>query len=693
MQQIKNSGRFDFKTLILFAIVLFIAFLPISGFFFYIKNDAFSNYFPAKFFMSESIHAGYLPLWNPYINFGIPQYGDMNAGYWSPVTWLIAGTVGYNAYSFTLELLLYILLGGWGMYKLSGHWIQNKNICILTGLAFMCCGYHIAHLQHFNWISASAFLPWCFWSYLNLIHKRTVTTTLTSVLLFYLFIASAHPGLIIGAFYFFLAILFFSFFKNDQGTHFKKRLLQYCTTQLFFILAMVLLSAGIIAGYSDIIPHFIRGEKISLESSLPHSSNIKTWISLLLPFSTVKNNAFFDTELTLRNSYFSLTFLLFLVVAVVSKKSRWQKFLLFLGLTFALLSAGGPVKIFAHHYIPFIGYVRLAGEFRIFAIIAFIIVAAIELNKYFSNEQNNESNKLKWISYILGIILITCCCWALYNIIINNQSILFNLANIQSFKGFPEKTKYIIDTISFYDALLIQGFIQLILLSLVYRSMQSKKIRMLRFLLIADIILSSLLNIPYTGVGKTTVSHLQSVINLSPKGIPIPPLQPVKNNDTIPASENALIGNWSMYNKQIGTTKEMPYPIQLNNMRTFFDSTLGEAGAKYFEKPFLYTNEGNADITILNFSPNEIRIRVVADSTSKLVVLQNEYPHWIYAKNGVIQKVGQEGFNFMAVPVNKGKNEIVLLFKPTHIKIAMYISALVFILYIFIIVFYKTKRI
>src|ERR1700710_1306979 len=134
MQVYANSNRLSLKTILFFVLVLFIAFLPVSTFLFFLKNDAFNGYFPPKFFMSESIHAGYLPLWNPYINFGIPQYGDMSSGYWSPVTWLIASTVGYNAYSFTVELLFYILLGGLGMYKLTGIFKLDKRVRIIAGI-------------------------------------------------------------------------------------------------------------------------------------------------------------------------------------------------------------------------------------------------------------------------------------------------------------------------------------------------------------------------------------------------------------------------------------------------------------------------------------------------------------------------------------------------------------------------------
>ena len=154
MQVYGNSNRVPLNYFLLLLAVLLIAFLPISSCLFSLKNDAFTGYFPPKFFMSESIHAGYLPLWNPYINFGIPQYGDMSSGYWNPITWLIAGTIGYSAYSFTFEALLYILLGGIGMYLLTGIWKVDKRLSFIAASAYMCSGYNIGHLQHFNWLSA-----------------------------------------------------------------------------------------------------------------------------------------------------------------------------------------------------------------------------------------------------------------------------------------------------------------------------------------------------------------------------------------------------------------------------------------------------------------------------------------------------------------------------------------------------------
>lgn len=157
MQVYAKSSMLSLKTFLFFLLTVFIAFLPVSSFMFFLKNDAFAGYYPPKFFMSESLHFGFLPLWNPYINFGIPQYGDMSSGFWSPITWLIASSVGYNAYTFTIEVLCYILLGGLGFYHLLKLWVRDKRIRIIGAIAFMCCGYNVGHLQHFNWLSEPHF--------------------------------------------------------------------------------------------------------------------------------------------------------------------------------------------------------------------------------------------------------------------------------------------------------------------------------------------------------------------------------------------------------------------------------------------------------------------------------------------------------------------------------------------------------
>ncbi|MBC7936790.1 MAG: hypothetical protein H7Y86_15670 [Rhizobacter sp.] len=693
MQVYTKTNWGKLKILFFFFAIVFVAFLPVSSFLFFLKNDAFTGYFPPKFFMSESLASGYLPFWNPYINFGFPQYGDMSGGYWSPVTWLIASTVGYNAYTFTLEVFFYIFLGGIGMYQLTRHWQLGKRVRLITAVAFMCCGYYVGHLQHFNWLSGAAFLPWCLWSYLLLANTPSLKVILLNVVLFYLLLSSAHPGIIIGAVYFFIAVAGYYFFSaiKDSGNanSFKKSIWPHTV----FILLLLLVSTGMIAGYADIIPHFVRGNKNSFPTGPSDSSSFQSWTSILFPLSTVKNDSWFVSDLSLRDSYFSLPLLLFFFLSLLTKKTGWQKFLLGLGTFFFLLSVGGIFQDLASRFLPLIGYVRLNGEFRIFSILSFILIAAIELNKYFKEEKKFEGT-IRWVYYAVELIIITSIVWSVYQVISTKQSLLFHTTALSSQGGIINSLKFFIDNASYYDCLLIQSVIQLFITWFIKLSLKRKDSFLLLKVIMVDMVAATLLMVPFTGAGKASLKQVQEVLNNSPKGIPVPTLQPVNNNDTIPSNKNELIGSWSMFSKQIGNVKEVPYPIQLKTMKEFFKDTYMQNELLYFNKPFVFIKDNNDSfqVKINSFSPNKMQFVVIIDEPGKQLILQqNNYPHWIATVNGKEGQIVTEGAGFMSIPLQKGKNEVIFLFEPSLIKKAMLVSFLAFIVVLSCLLFLLLK--
>jgi hypothetical protein len=698
MQFYANSNRLSLKTILFFTAIVVIAFLPVSSFLFFLKNDAFVGYFPPKFFMSESLHAGHLPLWNPYINFGFPQYGDMSGGYWSPITWLLAATVGYNAYTLTIELLLYILIGGLGMYKLASYFQMNKQVSWIAAVAFMCCGYNVGHLQHFNWLSGAAFLPWCCWAYLGLLNNFSAKKVLSATLLFYLLLSSAHPGISISAMYFFVAIGVYAFFKNENGLSIKARLQKFSLTHLLLLLMLLLLSAGMIAGYLDIIPYFLRGEKISLPDALLHPTNAQSWISVLFPFATVKNDGFYQTDPSMRNCYFGLSLLLFFLLACVGKKNSWQKFLLVIGLLFALLSTGGMVKIFAYKFIPLIGFVRLNGEFRIFALLCFILIAAIELAK-FIDQQKSFAGTIKWIYYFVEILVLSALIFGLYKAFSTGESIVYKGSFILAQNGFAAKLKALIDAISFYDTFWIQGIIQLLLLWSIKWCLKNQQWNLLMKIAVADMVLACMLNIPFTGVGKASVAQVQAILNQSPKGIPTPALQSIMLNGSSSLEQKGMIGDWSMYNKQIGTKREVTYPIILKNSRAYFDKDAITGKENHLDKPFIFGADSNIfSINLTAFSPQGIEVNVNSNAASQLIIQQNYYPHWYYVNGKERKAMNAYETSFMSAPVSKGNNHIQIEFEPTIVKATMLISAIVFCMFCLLLWYYfkrsaKTKKV
>jgi hypothetical protein len=674
MQWYTKSERLSLKTILFFIAIVLIAFLPISSFLFFLKNDAFTGYFPPKFFMSESIHAGYLPLWNPYINFGFPQYGDMSGGYWSPITWIIASTAGYNAYTFTIETLFYIVLGGLGIFRLMSSWQLNAAVILIGAVAYMCCGYMVGHLQHFNWLSGAAFLPWCFWSYQLFLQKFSGRHVVQTAVLLYMLVASAHPGISISTAYFFIAYLVYHFLSNTGNATISARLKSLSVSHILLIALFFLLGAGMISGYLDLLPQFIRGEKISLRDSLLHPTNIQSWISALFPFATVKNEWLFNNDISARNCYFSLTLLLFFILSLVNKKIGLQRFLLAAGFLFALLASGGIFKTLAYQFVPFIGYVRLNGEFRIFAIFCFVLTACLELDKYIKLKKS-FSGAIQWIYYTIEIAVIAGIIFGLYKAFGGKESFIYKLESINTQNGFSFKLKAFIDAVSFYDTFWMQGIIQLLLLRGIKWCLRFNNWQLLKKILIADMIIACLMNIPFTGVGKASVAQIQSVLNKSPKGIPLPLLSPIKNNVAGTTDENSMVGDWSMYNKQIGTAKEVPYPIILKNMRAYFDKDAITAKENHLDKAFLFIEDSVAGtIQLLSFSPQQMELKLQSNKVTQLILQQNFYPHWYYSNGSDKKELNQYGINFMSLPIEKGELHLKISFEPTLIKYGMLLS-------------------
>ncbi len=655
-------------------IVFLIAFAPIASFVFALKNDFFLGYFPPKFLLSETLRSGQFPLWNPYISFGLPFYADMNGAYWNPITWIIALTTGYSAYTLTLELLLYVLLGGIGMYKLARQFSNNTYVCLTAGLAFLCNGFVIGHLQHLNWISCSAFLPWCIWGILSIDKAATIRNYIYTVLAFFFLITASHPGMIIGAIYFFTALVLFLLYQRYHNLK-KGAFLSGLKRYSVFILVLCMVSSGLIASYIDILPYFARNSKVDLALSLSENTNVQSWLSLLLPFGTVKGSAFFGNDIALRNNYFSLILAIFFLASLVLPKTKQQWFFIVTGIFFFILSLGGPVKLFAHNYLPLIGYVRVNGEFRIFSIICFIITSTQSFH-FFSQEQKNLKPKLNILIKMLALIYSILLVYALFNILQGQTGLTHITSNTNNWR---DSVKTTIDKLQFSDTIFLQSLVQIPLLILLSKALLKQQYKRILFLTAVDVVIATMLNMPFTGVGKIPVAKIDAIHKQSPRGIPMPKLQALKLHDTIPNADSTLVGDWSFYNKQIGKSKPVLYPVKIMSNYLFYEQLGKDSSISVAKLPFVFISSSITNprfeviqkleqANILSFTTNDMQLKFNADSNGYLVYLQNYYPHWKYKSSITDRNVIKAGPGFMAAPVTKGENILKLSFEPKLIK-------------------------
>jgi hypothetical protein len=675
MKKIRKISEYPFLIFFLFVII---AYLPVLLPFFHLKNDLITQNLPTRYFISESLYSDYFPWWNPYIHFGIPQYGDMNNGFWNPFLWLIAKTFGYNIWTITLEEMLYILVGGWGMYKVLRELGITNGIGILIAISYMSCGYVVGHLQHFCWITGIGFFPFVCLYFLRINRSPQLKNFILGSLSVFLFVSSTHPGLIIGALYFLLfGILFIFLFRKTNCRNFYQR--NFWLINFTFLLLSSVFSIVVIASDLDVIRSISRGAKVSLTQSLLHPTSFQCYLSLLFPLA-VNKSSLFATDISMRNVYMGLV----PIIAVVLSLKYINKKILITTLVpllfFIFLSSGGIFKTFFYHVLPLLGYVRLNGEFTYFVILTILLLSAFILQSFTTDENFKVLLKryVRWSKLFFLVVMIV----TLFFILFQHSSIIYQDI---SFENLKSAIKNILDNFYFTDLLFLNALIQFITIALVGRKYSHRKIF---FVLAGNMVVITWLVLPFTGLGMASKKEMSQKMTMLPRGLHAQELQSLNQTKFLDPSLRNELWLLGSYSKKIGYPVEEQYPIQLNTTRKFFEDTalhdfINKQSFIFLCKDTIIGSQTNYDSTIIKpveFGPGDLTVTVSNFNDSLLVFLQNNYPYWETWVNGKKESHFTVFKTFIGLPLKKGNNEIRFKFNPMVIRMALKINILVFVL-------------
>ncbi len=674
---------------LLLAIFILVAYLPVLLPYYHLKNDFVTQIFPTRFFIGESLYSNTFPWWNPYINYGIPQYGDMASGFWNPMLWLIAKCFGYTIFTTTLEEIFYILIGGWGIYKLSKYLQITKEVAIICAISFMSGGFIVGHLQHLCWITGATFFPYVLLFYLKALKNPTLKHFILGGIFGFVFIASTHPGLIIGSIYFFLFAFIFllllnrSFFTNLTRAQVAKVSIMYALFILFF-------SPIVWTSNLEVLQFLTRVSKVSIEETLMGPTTLASYISLIFPLS-VHKGTFFQTDISMRNVSIGLPLLVGIYFYFKSKNLKQTFPLLSLLTFFILLAAGGSFKIFAHKFLPLLAYVRLNGEFSYFVFILLILIGGTGLSNLQSSL--NGQSKLKKAFFAIQICLIVGFIATLIYVIITKDSIVFSLHNAYR----PWTIKLFIDLVTIWDLTLISILIQLTLTLFIKNSFTSSVLLPVCIYLV----LLTWLCLPFTGLGKIPRSQVQAIISTFPKGIVKPNQKSINENKYIDARYEPIIGSAAFYSKQIGYPTQPAYPILLNSTKRFYNNRAIAAFIRNQSYLFLstdttinaHTSYDSSKIQVENYTPTVIKTRILNEAFRYVILLQNNYPHWeVYINGKHIQHFTAFG-TFIGVPLKKGINYVEFRFTPKLLQIILSLNILILVLGLVVISLKRAKNI
>ena len=124
-----------------------------------IQWDAIDVHYSSQKYFADSVAAGELPHWTPYIFSGFPFLADPQVGAWYPLNWPFF-LLGVTPRAIQFEIFLHALLACFGAWLLARRLLQNESASLVAGLGYGLSGYFSAHASHVGMVQTAAWLPW-----------------------------------------------------------------------------------------------------------------------------------------------------------------------------------------------------------------------------------------------------------------------------------------------------------------------------------------------------------------------------------------------------------------------------------------------------------------------------------------------------------------------------------------------------
>ncbi len=129
-----------------------------SGRWTFFHGDLHYLFYPLKVFYAESLHAGRLPLWNPYIGCGYPQLAEGQIAAFYPFNALLFGLLPIT-FAFNYSVIIHFALAGIFFYAFLRRRGLSPIASFVGAGVFEWSGFLISHLQHLDIVTSVAWLP------------------------------------------------------------------------------------------------------------------------------------------------------------------------------------------------------------------------------------------------------------------------------------------------------------------------------------------------------------------------------------------------------------------------------------------------------------------------------------------------------------------------------------------------------
>jgi hypothetical protein len=662
------------KQWILLTLIIVLVLYPLSFFLHIPKWDSVRGYLPYRFFVSDYVSNGHLPLWNPFQRLGYPGYCDLQSACWYPVVWLIMLFGQYDITSLIVEVVLTFLIAAWGMFRFSNFLFDCKRTSLLIAISYGLSGFMVGSAQLLVFLIGMAWLPWILWAWLSILRGAGIRHSLLLSFFLACNITGASPAYTIILFYLLPAVGFYYVVKSENRRLFLVGLLKplLVTLSLLFLLLL-----PFIVSFIDFMPYFNRTGKLPFEAITLNPYTIGDYISFLFPYSVISTHEMFQlTDLSLRNSYVGWVSFSFFLLTLLSKKYRtlWYWPLVSCFVLAMWLAFGDQTFLYRWVYhLPGFGLFRHPSFFRGYAIFCIVVLAGFSLKKWLEEDRPISPILVRRIVWSLIAVM-------LISFVAADFQVHRTMVEIYQEAEFPAQ--------GFWSQLFANGTVMLLVVAFIYfirKRFQLNLFWSLLLFLTLDLLIQTRLSAPttlYHGADYHETAQYFDKLEEFPKhqqkfnGLPMKLLDESRGL----LRTQFLETNISTYNRSISSIGENPFrfkgfdeakdngklewvlqnPLMFFPTRVCLDSDTAAPGCM-FQTALHLDNVGEGcalnDVTV-GFNSYSAKINNPTEDMRWLVLTANYHHHWKAELNGVllpIEKVNSLCMGVLVPPQSQGE--------------------------------------
>jgi len=717
MLQKKPTVNYLFPAFIALAILAYwqVAFLQ-NGF----KWDMLGCYLPWRYHVGECLQNGVFPFWNPYTHCGYPIHADLRS-VWYPETFIIGLTTGYSYLTLHLLFILHISLSGWGMFLLSRHFTDDRRAQFVAGAAYLMSGFFVGHGQEMFGIIAATWTPFVLYYFIRLQKERKFQDVIRTAIFTFLLVTGGYQAIWAILIYLLIAVFMVYFIRYFSAGE-KGELWQLLKLNGILLLITALSLLVIAVTFFQVSGQVGRLSGVSIEDAWFMPFSPRSAISFLLPFATVKDVGWYDTDISMNNAYTGLIVLFFFVLVLFSRRKFLLNIFLVFGLVALLASFGKytPVRGILYHFVPLFNLFRHSSFFVFFAVIAIIPAAASGLGSYLSDP----------LLYRKRLIIIASAFSVVIIALMANSLVAMNHVGFSFLKPAGDFADWLRQP-SRHEHIVIQAVIQMVVI-LAFLLLVIRKsgcgYRFIPVLIVVEMFAAVQLNTYYTvvsaGIDPFEINH---ILKQKADGFPLPVRgMPVSVNTEKNASSSVIWQNTNIFNKTVSF--EGYNSFRLNGYDQLADSLPELAGSilkneiVYLSDQVLPLSEGSLassmgnqtalfvgkhdfrkDFSSLQVSPDDsVRItgfhpgfaEAIVTCRSKVAVtlLQASYPGWKVTIDGKEAPAFVSNKMFISVICDPGKHRITFSYTNRPVFIGFLISYLVLLILITILIIIQFRH-